>query len=93
MPASRRAAAVVGVWCRVVGHKWALMPGISHGHDELYECRRCGAYDWRDLPAEVDAGVEVGVEAQAGTQVNAEPSRVRTRGGRPAAAPGAGRRR
>ena len=91
MPAGRRAAAVVGVWCRVVGHKWALMPGISHGHDELYECRRCARYDWRDLPTEVQAGVDI--ETQVATQVEAEPSRVRTRGGGPAAAPGVGRRR
>jgi hypothetical protein len=34
--------------CRLVGHKWKFVPGVSHGHDVLFECHRCGIYDWRD---------------------------------------------
>ena len=40
--------------CRLIGHKWALQPGITqlmpqpgHEHDVLYECRRCGVGEWR----------------------------------------------
>ncbi len=32
------------------------MPGVSHGHDALFECARCGSYDWRD---ETSPGYEV----------------------------------
>jgi hypothetical protein len=47
------------LFCRLVGHKWGLVPGVSHGHDELFECRRCGDYDWRDLPVRVHTGLRL----------------------------------
>ena len=48
---------ILRLWCRLVGHKWTFMPGVSHGHDALFECARCGGYDWRDEPLEA-AGAE-----------------------------------
>ncbi len=42
--------------CWVLGHKWEFMPGVTHGDDALFECRRCGRYEWRDeTPGEQDS--------------------------------------
>jgi len=41
---------VARILCRILGHRWVLQPGITHGDDALYECLRCGTWDWRDRP-------------------------------------------
>ena len=38
---------IIRVVCRIIGHKWVFVEGVSHGDDSLFECRRCGRYEWR----------------------------------------------
>jgi len=39
---------ITRMWCRLMGHKWVLIPGVTRGSDIVFECARCGDYDWRD---------------------------------------------